>query len=248
MEQSKRYAEASAAKENAARDPYWYLHVARATDLSGRDRTLYRAFEMLPGALSIATLAALVLLALLYPTIAAYFTIVFAMYWLFKVGFLSIHLRHNMRRLRHNMSLDWNARLSGLKHEKIVHLVLFPFSSEPYEVVEGSIRAILEAKWDPKRIAVVLSVEARAGEEQVRVARRIQETYGSRFLDFLVTVHPDGLPGELPGKGANLSHAAEAARVGFLDARRIDYRNVLVSAFDIDTVVYPHYFGCLTWY
>ncbi|TSC87276.1 MAG: hypothetical protein G01um10148_381 [Parcubacteria group bacterium Gr01-1014_8] len=228
---------------------YWYLHVARATELTGRDRVLYRAFEMLPGILSIATLAAFVGLAFLKPVWAAYLTIVFSIYWLFKTFYMSMHLRHNFRRMKHNLALDWNERLNvlGKRHSDIVHMVIFPFYMEGYEVVEESMQGLFRAAWDPKHIAVVLAVESRAGKEQLETAERIRTEFEHTFLSLIITVHPAGVAGEIPGKGSNISFAAEEARKLILDAKNIPYEHVLVSAFDIDTVVYEQYFACLTW-
>src|SRR3989344_4236975 len=90
---------------------YWYLHIARARDLTGRDYWIYRAFEMLPAVLSFGTLGACVALAFYKPVSAAYLTIIFAAYWFFKTAYLSIHLRYNFKRMRHNMQINWRARL-----------------------------------------------------------------------------------------------------------------------------------------
>lgn len=230
-------------------DAYWYLHVGRATDLSGFDRALYRSFEILPGALSILTLAGLVALAFTRPVLASYITIAFSFYWLLKTIHLSAHLRHNFRRLRHNMSVDWNARLNELGvPDQLVHLVIFPYYREGCEVIEGSIRAILDSSFDHSRIAIVLAAEERAGAEARAVGERIVRACRERLLDCILTVHPEGLPGELAGKGSNIAYAAEEARTRILDARGIPYERVIVSAFDIDTVVYPQYFSCLSWH
>lgn len=232
------------------KNEYWYLHVGRASDLSGFDRRLYRFFEMLPGILSIGTLGGLVLLSFLRPVWASYITIAFSFYWLLKTIYLSVHLRHNFKRVRHNLAADWNERLRGLGEgagEDIVHLVIFPFYKESYEVIAGSVRALLEAAVDPKRLAVVIAAEERAGKEAGMYAERVVREWGKHFLACIATIHPDLIPGELAGKGANSSYAAEEARVRILDARGIPYGRVIVSAFDIDTVVYPHYFACLTW-
>jgi hypothetical protein len=51
----------------------------------------------------------------------------------------------------------------------------------------------------------------------------------------------------MAGKGSNIAYAAERARVEILDKKNLSYADVLVSAFDIDTRVYPDYFYCLTW-
>ena len=228
-------------------DSHWYLHVGRASELSGRDRVVYRLFEILPGALSLTTLGAFVVLSFMKPVIAAYLTIVFSVYWLFKTSYLSIHLRHNFKRVQHNLTVDWNERLKTLKHDQIVHLVVFPFYEETYEVVAGSVRGLLESRWDTRSIALVLAAEERAGASALGVARRIEREFGENFLVCITTCHPQGLPGEMPGKGSNSSYAAEEARVRILDPRGIPYESVIVSAFDVDTVVYPQYFACLTW-
>ena len=67
-------------------DDYWYLHLARASDLTGRDYCLYRAFEILPAVLSFGTLGIFILLSFYKPVWAAYLTIIFSGYWFFKTA------------------------------------------------------------------------------------------------------------------------------------------------------------------
>jgi hypothetical protein len=141
---------------------YWYLHVARARDLTGGDRVLYRLFEILPAVLSFGTLGAFVWLAFQKPVWAAYLTIVFAAYWFFKTAYLSIHLRYNFKRMRHNMLVNWRAKLHDLPHtparaqSHFVHMIMLPFYDEPYEVLEESVRSYVNAEWDPKSIVLVI--------------------------------------------------------------------------------------------
>jgi hypothetical protein len=93
-----------------------------------------------------------------------------------------------------------------------------------------------------------LAAEERAGAEAVEIAERLAEKYKRHFGEIIVTVHPAGLPNEIVGKGPNISYASEEARINILDKNNIPYEDVIVSAFDIDTVVWPDYFGCLTWH
>ena len=224
------------------------LHVGRAADLSGSDRVLYRLFEILPAFLSFGTLILLVALSFVYPSVVAYFTIAFAAYWLFKTIFLTIHLRHNFKRLKHNTNLDWQERLTTLKYDDIVHVVLFPFYKEPYEVIKESVQALSASNFPLKQISVVLAAEERAGEDAHAVGKRIQEEFKDSFLDVIVTVHPKDLPNEIPGKGSNIAYAAKEATKHIVDSRNLSHEKVIVSAFDSDTVVYPGYFACLTWH
>ena len=236
------------------RDDHDYLHIARATDLTGSDRVLYRLFEILPAFLSIGTLVVFITLSFVKPVWAAYLTIIFAAYWLFKTAYLSMHLRYNFKRIQFNLGVNWREKLHDLPHvparaePHLIHMIMLPFYDESYELLKESISALALADWDPKGIILVIAGEERAGKEHHATAERLRAEYEDRFLEVIVTSHPSDIPGDIPGKGSNLSYAAEEARTRVLDARSIPYEHVVVSAFDADTVVYPQYFACLTWH
>lgn len=225
-----------------------YFHVATARDLTGNDRLLFRFFEILPGLLSWGTLIGAVVLSFLVPVWVAFFIIAFDLYWLLKNAYLSIHLRHNWKRLKHNLKVDWKEMISHLKYEHVYHMILLPFYKEGEDVVSQSIEALLKTKYNKKRMIVVLAGEERAGEHAASMIRIMSKKYEHQFAHFIGTIHPKDLPNEIPGKGSNISFAAEEARKRVLDAQNIRYEDVLVSAFDIDTVAYPDYFNCLTWH
>lgn len=224
------------------------FHVGRATELGGADRRLYRFLEILPGLASWTTLIGVVLLSVYRPFLAAYFIIAFSIYWVLKTAFLSYHLRHNWKRLRHHMSLDWKELIARFEYEHIHHLVVLPFYKEPLSVIDASLSALSQSNYDRKKILVVLASEETGGEEASLNASLMAEKWRSHFGALLVTKHPKGIPGEMAGKGSNSSFAAEKARQEMLNPMKLKYEDVLVSIFDIDTVVYPDYFNCLVWH
>ncbi|TAK56843.1 glycosyltransferase family 2 protein [Patescibacteria group bacterium] len=224
-----------------------YFSVGRATDLSGFDRILYRLFEILPGFLSLGTIVLTIVLSYYTPRFAALFIIIFDLYWFFKTIYLSMHLRYNWKRMKYMLARDWDPLLINLRYAHLTHLVILPFYNETEEVVDKSIASLLQAKWNSKNIIVVLAGEEKAGDGAQAISLRMKEKYTSHFAHFLCTTHPKGVPGEMPGKGSNIAYAAEEARLKILDPMRMAYTDVIVSAFDIDTVVYPNYFKCLTW-
>lgn len=222
--------------------------VGRAVELSGKDRRLYRFLEILPGVASWGTLIGVVFISIYSPFFAAYFIIAFAIYWVLKTAFLSYHLRHNWNRLRHHMSLDWSKMVERFEYGHLYHLVVLPFYKEPAEVVEATLRSLSNVNYDKKNIIVVLATEERAGEEAQNLAASMKQKYGDQFASFLITTHPKDVPGEMAGKGSNAAYAAEEVRKKVLDPHGIRYNHTLVSIFDIDTVLYPDYFNCLTWH
>lgn len=224
-----------------------YFHAGRATDFTGSDRLLYRFFEMVPGLLAWGTIIPVILLAAFAPVAAAILVIIFDIYWLVKTFYLSMYLRHNWKRLRAHMAEPWHERLARLKYDHLYHAVIFPFYKEPSEVIERSIVAVKENRYDTKKILIVLAAEARAGEEMAAIAESLREKYRTEFFDFLVTVHPDTDRSEIAGKGSNIAFSAKAM-AAYFQRKGISSKDVLVSALDVDTVVYPEYFACLTWH
>ncbi len=225
-----------------------YLKIGRASELEGKDRLVYRMLEILPAFLSWGTIILVILLSWLLPVWAAVFIIVFDVYWLIKTAYLSFHLRVNWKRLKHHLEVDWEKRLENLKWQGLWQMVILPFYKEGYDVLEDNIESLLNSSWPKEKMIIVLSGEERAGEEAKERAKMIYEKYGGEFGHFLSIAHPKDVPGELAGKGSNIAYAAEKARVKILDKNNINYRDVLVSAFDIDTRPYPQYFNCLTWH
>jgi len=224
------------------------FHVGRATELTGRDRRLYRFLEILPGAASWITLIGMLALSNFAPFIAAYFIIGFAIYWVLKTAFLSYHLRYNWKRLRHHLSLDWASLIERFEYGHIYQVIILPFYKEPEAVVDATLASLDAVNYDKKNIIVVLASEERAGLDAQDLAVQMKDKWGSEFGKFLITTHPADVPGEMAGKGSNAAYAAEEVRTKILDPQGIRYNHALVSIFDIDTILYPDYFNCLIWY
>jgi hypothetical protein len=222
--------------------------VGRAPELQGKDRRFYRLLEMLPGIASWLTLIGVLVLSIYAPFIAAYFIIAFAVYWVLKTAFLSYHLRHNWKRLRHHLAVDWAKMIERFEFGHIYHVVILPFYKEPEDVINATLESFARARYDLKSIIIVLGAEERAGKEALEIAEKMKEKWSSTFGYFLVSVHPGDIVGEMPGKGSNATWAAEQVRTQVLDPHGIRYNHVLVSIFDIDTVIYPEYFNCLIWH
>jgi len=224
------------------------FHVGRAPELQGRDRRLYRFLEILPGFASWISIIGMLLASMYAPFFAAYFIIAFAVYWVLKTAFLSYHLRHNWKRLRRHMALDWETMVERFEYGHMYQLVILPFYNEPEEVIDASLASLANVKYDKKNMIIVLAREERAGDSARISAERMKEKWGDTFSAFHISAHPADIEGEIAGKGSNAAWAAEDVRKKVLDPHGIRYNHTLVSIFDIDTVVYPDYFNCLIWH
>ncbi len=215
---------------------------------------MYRALEMLPGILVWATFIAVTALSLVRPILAIYFIILFDLYWLLRVSYLMLYIFISWTRYRKTKRIDWNEQLEKDFHDaktkrwrEYWHVIFLPTYKEPLEIVEASIRAIVDSSYlDKKKMIVVLAGEERDGQHFKSVAEHITKNYQQHFNALLVTIHPSGIDGELPGKGSNLYHAGHEAQA-YIDRQAIEYSKIIVSTFDIDTIAHRQYFSYLTY-
>ncbi len=223
-----------------------YLKIGKATELSGKDRKLYRLLEIFPGFLSWATLLILISLSYFKPVWVAYFLIAFDVYWLLLVFYLGIHLIASYYQMKRNMKIDWEKECKKLDWQDYLHLVILPTYKEGLEILRPSFESLVRDGYPTEKMIVVLAVEERGGPDALARAEIIKEEFGPKFRNFLISVHPDGIPGEIKGKGANQAWAAKEVKAAIIDPEKLDYDKIIVSVFDIDTVVHPGYFYCLT--
>jgi cellulose synthase/poly-beta-1,6-N-acetylglucosamine synthase-like glycosyltransferase len=232
-----------------------YIKIGDARDITDKkERLVYRFFEILPGTLAWLTLLGVIFLSWRAPVFIAFFIIAFDIYWLLKTMFLSLHLRAAFGHMRQVMAANW---LEKLKQEKIVepflnwqdvyHLVILPFYKESYEVVAGTFESLVAANYPKEKIIVVLAAEKQAGENAKIVAQEIGQKYSDKFFKFLITYHPVDKAGEIAGKGSNETWAGRQAKTEIIDKLKIPYGNILVSVFDIDSVIFRDYFARLTY-
>jgi hypothetical protein len=210
---------------------------------------MHRLFEIIPGVLAWLTLLSLIVLSAKLPAVVVVFIVLYDLYWFLKVLYMFSHLFVSFRALRKNVRIDWRKRLEAEHPDDwgaVRHLIVFPMYREPYEVVRVSFESLLASNYPTDRFLVTLAVEERGGAEDRATAERVEREFSSKFGGFLVTYHPNGLPGELPGKGSNETWAARAAQRELIDRKGFRYEDVLISVFDIDTRIGPDYFGILT--
>lgn len=238
---------------------YNYLHIGRADDLTEpKDFKIYRALEALPGFLAWTTIILIIALSFVLPFWISVFIIIFDIYWLIKTVYLSLHLRISYNRLKENMKIDWLAKLSKLPPTEytlpsikswhdVQHLIFLPLYKEDSALVSTTLDSLLRSNYPKEKMIIVLCWEERGGDQTEATVREMERVYADKFYRFLPVMHPTNLTDEIPGKGSNAAYAAKLIKAQLIDPSGINYSHILVSNFDIDTVVFPEYFGALTY-
>ena len=123
---------------------------------------------------------------------------------------------------------------------ELYHAVIMVAYNEGLATLVPSVEAVRDSNFDPKRVIFVLGYEERGGAEMEKTAKELQKKFAKTFKDFLLVKHPDGLKGEIKGKGPNLCYAAgELSK--YLKREKIAAENVVVTSLDSDNRVSPQY-------
>lgn len=133
--------------------------------------------------------------------------------------------------------LDW---------KEIVHVVMLPTAGEPAKIIEPAIQSIVEANFPKKQIILLLATEEREPEEaRLKKVNYLKNKFAGVFRDFIVTTHRVK-DGEMKAKGSNATFAAQEIEK-YLREREVDFKKVIFSNFDCDSVSHSQYFAALTY-
>ena len=214
--------------------------------MTARQNFIYRILEIIPGATVWATFVLALVGSVFFPIWVLGYILIYDLLWLFRVLRFVANLFLAWRRFRFAGRTDWLTRVSARpEFRDITHVVFLPTYKEDIGVVRGTLRSLASMAYPKDRMIVVLAGEERDGDHFLSTAERLQREFVGTFRSLLVTLHPQNLPDEIPGKGSNLNWAGHEVRA-HIDQLGIPYEKVIVSAFDIDTVAHTQYFAYLT--
>lgn len=129
---------------------------------------------------------------------------------------------------------------------EIIHVISLVTANESPEVIEPSVQAIADANFPNKQIIVLLGTEEREpAERRLEKVNYLKSKFQGIFRDFIVTTH-EVKDDEMKCKASNASFAARYL-VKYLKERNIDFKKVIFSNFDCDSVAHSQYFAALTY-
>ena len=236
----------------------------------------YRIFEILPAALSWFILALPLILSQVSARLTAYFVIGYLLLWFIRAVGLNFRSLQGYRTMSQHRKLDWralNADLelletktphaprwhagniervrermidSRIKPSEVLHVVIIAAYNESRDILGPTIRSVVNSDYDNSKIILIIAFEERGGPQMREVAEGLVKEYGRRFFWAAAIEHPKDIPGEIIGKGGNITHAGRSLK-SYLRDKNIDPARVLVTTLDSDTRPDPKYFGALTY-
>jgi len=129
---------------------------------------------------------------------------------------------------------------------EIYHAVVLATFNESMDILHPSVKSLTEVDFPLKQIMLVVAYEERGGPETEANAHRLVAEFGDKFAMAIAVKHPDGVVGEVRGKGGNISHAGRVLTAQ-VRQRGIDPERVVVTTFDSDHRAAKNYFSYLSY-
>ena len=233
----------------------------------------YRFFEALPGILTWSILLLPFLLAFLSVTVAAFLMLGYLLMWFVKAIALNIRVLQGYKTLREHEAVHWQkliddipgrvatvagapkwhaqnlARIratpNGIRPRDVIHAVIIATYNETREVLEPTLRAVLDSDFDMKKVILVIAYEGRDGAQSEKTALDLVHEYGDQFLHAMATKHPL-TDGEVRGKGGNITFAGHRLQE-FVEQKGLDPSHILVTTLDSDNRPHKQYLAGLTY-
>jgi len=162
---------------------------------------------------------------------------------------------HYMFIARSRVTKDWYMsgceKFGKTEMDKISHAFVLPCYKEPLELICATIETIA-AQTIAGQILVCVTLEERSPDIELKKAT-LQERFGHRFWKLVVTVHPRGLAGEIPGACSNRNWGARRALSAIEEMQsntssegnsmtsNFDPKNIIVTVCDSDTLFHESY-------
>lgn len=122
----------------------------------------------------------------------------------------------------------------------IYHAVIMVAYNEPIETMIPAIEAVAATTFPNERIIFMFGYEQRGGKEMAETAKKLKKRFKDTFYDFVPVEHPDGIKGEVKGKGPNLTCAGHVL-AEYVTKKKIRPNHVIVTSLDCDNRMSEQY-------
>ena len=127
------------------------------------------------------------------------------------------------------------------KPSEVYHGIIVTLYNESIDVLRPTFQSIVDTTFDNDHMIVVLAYEERGGEAGEAVAKQIEKEFGDKFKSFVLSKHPDGIKGEVIGKGGNITCAGRVLQQKVKELG-LKYSDVIVTTLDSDNRPHRCYF------
>lgn len=132
------------------------------------------------------------------------------------------------------------------KPSSLYNAVIIAAYNESIEIIEPTLQSVADTNYDNSHMIIILAYEERGGAAIERTVKQLQKKFGKTFKAFHLVKHPKDLPGEVIGKGGNITYAGKFLKE-WLKKQHIKYSDVIVTTLDADNRPHRSYFDYVTY-
>lgn len=236
----------------------------------------YKFFEKLPGILTWSILILPFVLSLFAANIVALLIIAYFLIWLARAMGLNVRVIQGWRTMKQHEMLNWPKMLAQLENpqnniqktkdlpkwhfnnleriaetevvdpNEVYHAVIIATYNESRDILEPTIKSVINSHYDMDKVIFVLAYEERGGKDVEKQAEQLVKDYKGKFHHAMAVQHPADMPNEVVGKGGNITYAARELQK-YLEKQNIEPLNVIVTTLDADNRPHVNYFASLTY-
>lgn len=150
------------------------------------------------------------------------------------------------RKIQLASTIHFDEKIKNLPDlENINHFIVIPNYKEPRYKLEQTVRKICQSDYPiGKKMYLVLAFEKRE-EKAPQKADYLRKKFSHYFADILETYHVL-MPGEVPGKASNQTHAARELEK-YVQEKGFDFKKTLITICDADSIMPSNFFSYLTY-
>lgn len=240
----------------------------------GEEKTkFYRFLEVLPALLSWSLLALPIILSQISARLTVLFIVAYLLMWFVRAIGLNFRVLQGWRKMQKHQKLEWNRLLadveervvrikspkwhkanverldnydSPIKPSETIHAIMIATYNESRDILEPTVKAVLASNYDMKNVILIFAYEERGGAETEKIVTDLTREYGSNFMHAMAIKHPKDIPGEVIGKGGNITYAGRELK-NHLEEEKINPDRVLVTTLDSDNRPHKNYLAALTY-
>ena len=236
----------------------------------------YRFFEILPGMISWSILALPFVLSKLNPWLCVFFILAYLLLWFAKAVGLNIRAVQGFAMLKQHQRLPWPLMLKELgggntdkseglvpnwhaknvarivetptpiKPDDILHAVMIATYNESREILEPTIKSVLDSDYNMEQVILIFAYEERGGPGMQALVEELLEKYKKHFKHAFAVKHPKDMEGEVIGKGGNVTYAGRELEK-YVASKNIDPLSVIVTTLDADNRPHKYYLSSLSY-
>ncbi|HEX5456603.1 MAG TPA: hypothetical protein VFW77_04545 [Candidatus Saccharimonadales bacterium] len=234
---------------------------------------IYRFFEKLPAILSWLLLATPVVLSQISPRATVFFILAYLLMWFIRAVALNVRVLQGWRNTQRHQKYNWTKMLDDLekrsasvknpswhaqniarleqypapiKPSEVIHTIMIAIYNESKEIVEPTVKAVLDSDFNMKKVVLLIAYEERGGETTRELADYLVSEYGKHFMYAEAMMHPKDIENEVVGKGGNITYAGRRHQK-WLKKQGIDPQRVIVTTLDSDNRPHPNYLAALAY-